>query len=79
MRRVMVVLQEKLQAFIDKRLNATRTGEHVAKQGRWMLQLPFRSGFQRRKKCGLGSFYHEGVEYRTTGGVVCTMEELNIG
>lgn len=47
MLRVMVVLREVLQAFMAEYSTAARMTEQVAKQGRWMLQLPFRSRFER--------------------------------
>lgn len=40
LQRVTVVLQKPLQAFMDERLNAGRMREQVAKEGRWILQLP---------------------------------------
>lgn len=44
--RVTVVLQEILQALMEERLTFTRMGKQVAKQGRWMLQVPSRSRFE---------------------------------
>lgn len=49
MRHVKALLQEMLEAFIEKHLTATGTMEKVAKKGRWMQKIPPRCGFNPSK------------------------------
>lgn len=75
------MVQEILPVFMDECLTA-RTKEQVAKQGRWMLQLPFRSGFERWKivLTGVASTMQElttsQLEVQLHGASMRTVSEL---